>query len=240
SILLILLILAVIAVVILAWKKVRIPLAVKLLAAALIVLIIMVVLVTQGFPESRAPAIDKTLVNNSNLVWHEDKSYEVELNSYFYDPDNDTMTFSVEDVPENITVEIDGNKATLTPDKDWSGTARIRFMATDGYGGEIESGRIDIEVVEVPEFSAVRMYMMNCVFWNALLLIIILALVFLLKTRKQEKEGTKKVHRAGIKKQKGFLYFVDKDGDVSRTPMARSNKKNQKFKKEKVGKVTRK
>ena len=34
-----------------------------------------------------------------------------------------------------------------------------------------------------------------------------------------------KVAKVGVKKQKGFLYFVDKKGDVSCAKMARGNKK---------------
>jgi len=34
-----------------------------------------------------------------------------------------------------------------------------------------------------------------------------------------------KVAKAGVKKEKGYLYFVDKHGDVSRAKMARGGKK---------------
>lgn len=34
-----------------------------------------------------------------------------------------------------------------------------------------------------------------------------------------------KVAKVGVKKQRGFLYFVDKKGDVSCAKMARGNKK---------------
>ena len=44
-----------------------------------------------------------------------------------------------------------------------------------------------------------------------------------------------KVARVGCKKQDGYLYFVDKDGDVSRVFMARGRKAASK-KKEKVAK----
>ena len=45
-----------------------------------------------------------------------------------------------------------------------------------------------------------------------------------------------KVAKAGVKKEKGFLYFVDKQGDISRAKMARGRKKG-KAGKEKVAKV---
>lgn len=40
-----------------------------------------------------------------------------------------------------------------------------------------------------------------------------------------------KVAKVGVKKQKGYLYFVDKSGDVSAAIMARGNKKGGKTKK---------
>lgn len=34
-----------------------------------------------------------------------------------------------------------------------------------------------------------------------------------------------KVAKAGIKREKGYLYYLDKDGDISRAKMARGGKK---------------
>ena len=46
-----------------------------------------------------------------------------------------------------------------------------------------------------------------------------------------------KVAKAGVKKEVGFLYFVDKDGDVSRAKMSRGGRKKGKQKVEKVARV---
>ena len=46
-----------------------------------------------------------------------------------------------------------------------------------------------------------------------------------------------KVAKAGVKKENGYLYFVDKQGDVSRAKMSRGGKKTGKGKAEKVTKV---
>jgi len=46
-----------------------------------------------------------------------------------------------------------------------------------------------------------------------------------------------KVGKAGAKKESGWLYFVDKDGDISRVQMARGGGKSGPKKKEKVAKV---
>ena len=40
-----------------------------------------------------------------------------------------------------------------------------------------------------------------------------------------------KVMKCGIKKQKGYLYFIDKKGDISRAKMARGRKKKKSKKK---------
>jgi hypothetical protein len=37
-----------------------------------------------------------------------------------------------------------------------------------------------------------------------------------------------KVYKAGVKKQKGYLYFLDKKGNVARQVMARGGKKSRK------------
>ena len=43
--------------------------------------------------------------------------------------------------------------------------------------------------------------------------------------------AAKKVAKVGVKKEKGYLYFVDKHGDVSCAKMARGNKKGGSVKK---------
>ena len=34
----------------------------------------------------------------------------------------------------------------------------------------------------------------------------------------------KKVHKCGVKRESGFLYYIDKQGDISRAKMARGGK----------------
>jgi hypothetical protein len=46
-----------------------------------------------------------------------------------------------------------------------------------------------------------------------------------------------KVAKAGVKKEDGFLYFVDKNGNVARVKMARGRKKGKASKVEVVAKV---
>ncbi len=44
----------------------------------------------------------------------------------------------------------------------------------------------------------------------------------------------RKISRVGIKKEKGYLYYIDADGDVARVPMARGGKKQRKSEKVKI------
>ncbi|MBN2453992.1 HIT domain-containing protein [Candidatus Woesearchaeota archaeon] len=46
------------------------------------------------------------------------------------------------------------------------------------------------------------------------------------KEKAPEKEG--KVAKVGVKKEKGYLYFVDKEGDIAKAKMARGGKKGKK------------
>ncbi len=45
------------------------------------------------------------------------------------------------------------------------------------------------------------------------------------------------VAKAGVKKQSGYLYFIDKKGDVARAKMSRKGRKKGKVKVEAVAKV---
>lgn len=47
----------------------------------------------------------------------------------------------------------------------------------------------------------------------------------------------KKVAKVGVKKESGYLYFVDKDGDISCAVMARGRKKGKKAKPKKCAKA---
>ena len=48
-----------------------------------------------------------------------------------------------------------------------------------------------------------------------------------------------KIARVGVRRQEGYLYFIDKQGDVSRARMARVGKKRKKAKAKKIVKVAK-
>jgi len=55
-----------------------------------------------------------------------------------------------------------------------------------------------------------------------------------------DKMAAQKVAKVGIKKESGWLYFVDKKGDISRAKMARGGKKKKKKKKKKAKRKAKK
>ena len=57
------------------------------------------------------------------------------------------------------------------------------------------------------------------------------------KKEDSQKKMAQKVAKVGVKKTSGYLYFVDKRGDVSRAKMARGRKKGKAGKPERVAKV---
>ncbi len=68
--------------------------------------------------------------NIENIVFDEDTSYTLDLTNYFSDPDS-TLSFTVSG-NSNIQITIRNSIATLTPKKDWFGTEKLLFTASDG------------------------------------------------------------------------------------------------------------
>jgi uncharacterized membrane protein len=70
------------------------------------------------------PIIDEDTVDDETL----------NLASAFEDPDRDKLTWSLDTVPQNMTIDIDPEtgKVTITPKENWSGDEVVTFVASDG------------------------------------------------------------------------------------------------------------
>ena len=91
-------------------------------------------------PEEEIPAQEEKGI--APLIWNKNDKAEVDLKKYFYDPDNDALGYSSAEV-ENIAVNIDENGiATLRAVDGWYGNTTIRFTASDGKGGVVESNEV--------------------------------------------------------------------------------------------------
>lgn len=198
----------------------------RIILLIIAIIFVVVVFAVFGEPVSYKPVIEES--DPLTISWHEDTTKKINLYDYFSDPDNDVLIFGVSgEHPDNISIEIKDGVAKFVPDKDWSGNRRIRFYAEDADGERVTSSRMTLEVVEVPDYAWYDLHAIYCAYFN---LIIILIIIFLLmitpfKNRKYEDKG--KVAVTGIKKEKGYVYFVDKDGDISkREAPQRKSKKN--------------
>ncbi len=78
---------------------------------------------------------------------NKNSKYVLELSDYFYDPDGDPLTYSSSQ-PDNIDITIEGSKAILSPEKDWTGAEEAVFTAQDSEENMIVS---DIFVLHVAE-----------------------------------------------------------------------------------------
>ncbi len=97
--------------------------------------------VNEAVPEMRSQIPDKS--------FPEDTQGTINLNDYFYDPDNDPLTFSVEpEKPQNLGIEIKNGVATITPDANWNGQRSVEFIASDGNKAH-RSNKVKITVTPV-------------------------------------------------------------------------------------------
>jgi parallel beta-helix repeat protein len=91
-------------------------------------------------PELLQPIPNQTLHANTNKT--------INLATYFYDSDNDTLSYSSTQ-PDNIEVVIQDNMATIMPAQNFVGMSYLRFNATDGEL-ENESNLVVVEVTNTP------------------------------------------------------------------------------------------
>ncbi|MBW3016657.1 PGF-pre-PGF domain-containing protein [Candidatus Woesearchaeota archaeon] len=78
-------------------------------------------------------------------TWQQNTVHRLDLGRYFTDPDKDSLTYTATEA-KHITIEITGNTAYLTPETDWTGEERVRFIANDGKGGQAASNTISLKV----------------------------------------------------------------------------------------------
>lgn len=96
------------------------------------------------FTENRPPVA----LQIYELTWNEDEIYQINLNKYF--SDKDVLNFSSTAL-ENIEINIsETGTVLLTPKKDWHGTEKVIFSATDGKKGA-DSNEVLLTVLNSPD-----------------------------------------------------------------------------------------
>jgi PGF-pre-PGF domain-containing protein len=108
-------------------------------------------------------------------TWQQDTQYNLDLGSYFRDPDNDVLTFTATRT-SNIDITITGSKAILTPRHGWSGAERAVFIADDGKGGITKSNPVDL-IVEPPVVPRNWKRIASPIFTIAVIILILVGIV---------------------------------------------------------------
>ncbi|MCK4521776.1 MAG: PGF-pre-PGF domain-containing protein, partial [Nanoarchaeota archaeon] len=102
--------------------------------------------------EIQEAIIEEETIGIPNQEWHKDSDLEIDLNEYFYDPDEDELYFSAKGL-KHMSVSFEDGVATLTPESNWSGTEEAVFSADDGKGGKVESNIVRLTVNDAKEES---------------------------------------------------------------------------------------
>ena len=97
--------------------------------------------------------LDEEICNSQFYIrWEEDTIKEINMEDYFYDPDANILTYSLEKESENVSVGFSQNKAKLIPKKDWYGTEEMYFTVSDGSEFTAKSPKFYLQVVNTKEF----------------------------------------------------------------------------------------
>ncbi len=78
-------------------------------------------------------------------TWQENTVHQIDLDKYFKDPDADKLSYTSTEI-KHITIDIVNNTAILTPETDWTGEERVRFIGDDGKGGLVASNTVSLRV----------------------------------------------------------------------------------------------
>ncbi len=92
-----------------------------------------------------APELIKDI---ENIIIYKNQDDRIDLSEYFYDEDDDVLSYSVNEV-EDISVVIRNAAARIIPEEDFTGKRYIYFTAFDGYYN-INSNVFEVDVVEEP------------------------------------------------------------------------------------------
>ncbi len=136
-----------------------------------------------GYNETKTPDIE--------FVWPEDTTYKINLQDYFFDPDNDTITFSVNEL-DNISARIKGDWLFMTPEPNWYGEEKMVLTAKDSKNATTDSDTILLRVVDREELRFKDYIDRLCTYVNLFLVLCIFIVWFFTCMFYREKRKSKK------------------------------------------------
>ena len=158
----------------------------------------------------------------------EDTAYVLDIGQYFIDEDGDDLVFDVSMI-ENVSVFVENDTATFVPDNDWFGERRFRIVAYDGEGGETESPRLDLEVIDRAEHNAWTLYNKYCLYINLVLLLLVFLIVDALFEKRVYSKEEKAEMRAKAREKKKLAR--EKKKAAAKKKKAKKKKSSKKKKK---------
>ncbi len=112
-----------------------------------------------------------------------DSQHKMDLKSYFYDPDFDSLSFSAEKT-EHINIVFDRSIAILTPESSWTGIEYTKFYAVDSEGSTASSNSVKLVVKDSIFFDKNLITLTNLIIL-ALLVFLVLIVLFEKKPKQE-------------------------------------------------------
>lgn len=128
---------------------------------------------------------------------YEDKPYNLFLDSYFVDADEDYLVITHSPV-KNLSIYMDGTYVKVMPDKNFVGERRVVFTADDSKGGVAYSPEFIFVVKPIPEFITKAGRNMPGIITTVIILIILGAIILLLWMKPPKQPIVKKQPKNGI------------------------------------------
>ncbi len=124
--------------------------------------------------EAIGPIFDVESQTTENFVIEMQKNtqYHIALDSYFADPDDDSLTYSI-DVGGHLTAVLDESIVTLIPEKDWVGESDFVVTANDGKGGIVSSPLILVDVADTPKINYIPYLIIGSIIFLIIISLII-------------------------------------------------------------------
>jgi hypothetical protein len=117
--------------------------------------------------------------NTTVLEWYQNTELTIDVSPYFSDPDKDSLVYSVSQ-PQDISVHIERNMLTLTPDHNFAGENTMVITANDERGGVTDSPIFILRVIPRKQLTFIQWLGVWCHYIVLIELILLLLILFLM------------------------------------------------------------
>jgi flagellar basal body-associated protein FliL len=158
-----------------------------LLIIIIILFLVFVIVYYSYFYEKAESQDDEELFfyqeNSTNYIWNKNTNKIIDLSEYIIDPNKDELKLSLAEEIENLTVEFDGLKIKITPDKNWYGERNLKLFAENNHGLKTYNDDINLIVLNKEKwysFANIKSFLSNYLVYVLFLFLIVAICSFLL------------------------------------------------------------